>query len=76
MIIGGDLYSRVCQWLLDVVVAHLYVGVSSISWMPRCLTASWMCLLPNSIQFNSIQFNLIQFNSKSLFYIAQIHKLK
>ena len=46
MVIGGDLYSRVCQWLLDVVVAHLYVGVSSISWIPKCLTASWMFLLP------------------------------
>ena len=49
MVIGGDLYSRVCQWLLDVVVAHLYVGVSSISWIPKCLTASWMFLLPKCV---------------------------
>ena len=49
MVIGGDLYSRVWQWLLDVVIAHLYVGGSPISWMPRCSTASWMFFLPKCV---------------------------
>ena len=49
MVIGGDLYSRVWQWLLDVVIAHLYVGSSPISWMPRCSTASWIFFLPKCV---------------------------